>query len=91
VTDSQAFHARARELAGTRACSRDAGPPPDDQASVCCGTDLAALIRRAPARCGQIGLVAIGGPGGAGKSVFAERLARTLGGVQVVRTDNFAS
>jgi uridine kinase len=53
--------------------------------------DLAALIRRAPVRCGQVGLVAIDGPGGAGKSVFAERLARALGGVPVIHTDDFAS
>jgi uridine kinase len=54
-------------------------------------TDLAALIRRAPARCGQGCLVAIDGPGGAGKSVFAERLSRALGGVPVIHTDDFAS
>jgi uridine kinase len=35
--------------------------------------------------------VAIDGPGGAGKSVFAERLARHLGNAPVVHTDDFAS
>jgi uridine kinase len=54
-------------------------------------TDLAEAIRRAPARCGSVRLVAIDGPGGAGKSVFAERLARHLGGALVIHTDDFAS
>jgi hypothetical protein len=36
-------------------------------------------------------LVAVDGSGGAGKSVFARRLARRLGGVPVVHTDDFAS
>jgi uridine kinase len=53
--------------------------------------DLAEAIRRAPARCGAIRLVAIDGPGGAGKSVFAERLARHLGNAPVIHTDDFAS
>jgi cytidylate kinase len=33
-------------------------------------------------------LVAIDGPGGAGKSVFAARLAKALGGVPVVEIDD---
>lgn len=53
--------------------------------------ELADAIHRAPARCGSVRLVAIDGPGGAGKSVFAERLARPLGGAPVVHTDDFAS
>jgi uridine kinase len=53
--------------------------------------DLAEAIRRAPARCGSVRLVAIDGPGGAGKSVFAERLARHLGNAPVIHTDDFAS
>ena len=53
--------------------------------------DLAEVIRRAPARCGSVRLVAIDGPGGAGKSVFAERLARHLGNTPVIHTDDFAS
>jgi uridine kinase len=35
--------------------------------------------------------VAIDGPGGAGKSVFAQRLARHLGNAPVIHTDDFAS
>jgi len=53
--------------------------------------DLAAMIRSAPARCGQVRLVAIDGPGGAGKSQFADRLTGFLGGAPVVHTDDFAS
>jgi uridine kinase len=36
-------------------------------------------------------IVAVDGPGAAGKTTFAARLARELGGVQVVSTDDFAS
>ncbi len=36
-------------------------------------------------------LVAVDGPSGAGKSVFAERLARALGGPPVIPMDDFAS
>jgi uridine kinase len=36
-------------------------------------------------------VIAVDGPGGAGKSAFAARLAEALGGVQVVHTDDFAS
>jgi uridine kinase len=53
--------------------------------------DLATTILAAPPRCGRVRLVAIDGPGGAGKSVFAARLAKALGGVPVVETDDFAS
>lgn len=49
------------------------------------------MIRRAPARCGSVRLVAVDGPGGAGKSVFAHRLAHILGDVPIVHTDDFAS
>ena len=52
---------------------------------------LAASIRGREARCGGVRLVAVDGPGGAGKSVFAARLARALGDVPVVHTDDFAS
>jgi uridine kinase len=36
-------------------------------------------------------LVAVDGPGGAGKSVFAARLAAALGDVPIVHTDDFAT
>jgi len=58
---------------------------------ICRYADLAEAIRRAPARCGRVRLVAIDGPGGGGKTVLAERLARSLGGVPIVHTDDFAA
>src|SRR5919198_4305966 len=58
---------------------------------LCQFAELAAAIRARPPRCGPVRLVAIDGPGGAGKSTFAVRLARALGGVPVVPTDDFAS
>ncbi|MGZ4482112.1 MAG: uridine kinase family protein [Gaiellales bacterium] len=50
---------------------------------------LAATIsaREAP----HVRLVAVDGPGGGGKSTFARRLARALGGCPVVPTDDFAT
>ena len=36
-------------------------------------------------------IIAVDGPGGAGKSAFAARLAEELGGAQVLHTDDFAS
>lgn len=36
-------------------------------------------------------VIAVDGPGGAGKSSFAARLAEELGGAQLLRTDDFAS
>jgi uridine kinase len=53
--------------------------------------DLARSIRRRRPRLGKVRLVAVDGPGGAGKSAFARRLASALGGAQVVQTDDFAS
>jgi uridine kinase len=49
------------------------------------------MVHAAPARCGPVRLVAVDGPGGAGKSVLADRLAHHLGGVPVIHTDDFAS
>jgi uridine kinase len=45
---------------------------------------------RAPAHCGQVRLVAIDGAGGAGKSVFANRLSRIPAGAPIMHTDDFA-
>jgi uridine kinase len=47
-----------------------------------------ALARRPV--CGSVRLVAVDGPGGAGKSTFAARLAIALAGAPVVHTDDFA-
>jgi uridine kinase len=52
--------------------------------------ELAARVLATPPRLGPTRLVAIDGPGGAGKSVFAERLARALGNAPVIHTDDFA-
>lgn len=46
---------------------------------------------REPPRGMHTRVVAVDGPGGAGKSSFAERLAAALGGCQIVHTDDFAS
>ncbi len=51
---------------------------------------LAATILRRTAPI-PVRLVAIDGPGGAGKSTFAARLATALGDAPVVHTDDFAS
>lgn len=53
--------------------------------------DLATSILAGEPRCGPVRLIAIDGPGGAGKSLFAARLSGALGGVPVVHTDDFAS
>ena len=60
-------------------------------ATVSTFAELARRITESPARCGPIRLVAIDGHGGAGKSTFAARLARALGDVPTVHTDDFAS
>jgi Phosphoribulokinase / Uridine kinase family len=52
---------------------------------------LARWIQDLPASCGLTRLVAIDGHGGAGKSLFAGRLAAHLGNAPVVHTDDFAS
>ncbi|GIF68840.1 hypothetical protein Ais01nite_68750 [Asanoa ishikariensis] len=46
------------------------------------------ILRRRP-RLGQTRLVAVDGPSGAGKTVFAERLRAALGDVPLVHTDDF--
>jgi uridine kinase len=48
------------------------------------------VLARSP-RLGRTRLVAVDGPGGAGKSDLARRLAAALGSAPVVRTDDFAS
>jgi uridine kinase len=47
------------------------------------------VLARRPS-CGSVRLVAVDGPGGAGKSTFAARLAAALAGATVVHTDDFA-
>lgn len=85
------MHVRKSALTRTHWYARYAVVDPPSQVNVKRYADLAALIRSAPARCGQGRLVAIDGPGGAGKSVFADRLAACLGGAPIVHTDDFAS
>ena len=53
--------------------------------------DLAQRVRSSSPRCGRTRLVAVDGGGGAGKSVFAARLAQALGDAPIIRTDDFAS
>lgn len=53
--------------------------------------DLAASILRMRPSCGPTRVVAVDGPGGAGKTTFAGRLSATLGDAPVVHTDDFAS
>jgi uridine kinase len=53
--------------------------------------DLAAQLAQLPSSCGPVRLVAVDGPGGAGKSTFAGRLAAALDDAQVIPTDDFAS
>ncbi|MDT9699433.1 hypothetical protein [Streptomyces sp. P17] len=53
--------------------------------------DLAARLLRLPASCGPVRLIGIDGHAGSGKSTFAERLARALGGAPVLRLDDIAS
>jgi len=53
--------------------------------------ELASRIRRSTPRLGEVRLVAIDGPGGAGKSTFAQRLSASLDDAPIVATDDFAS
>ena len=50
--------------------------------------ELAALVRTGPPRLGDVRLVAVDGPSGAGKTVFAGRLAAALHDAPVVHTDD---
>ncbi|MGV9454235.1 uridine kinase family protein [Streptomyces sp. NPDC003635] len=52
---------------------------------------LASRLHRLPASCGPVRLIGIDGHAGSGKSTFAERLARALGGAPVLRLDDIAS
>jgi hypothetical protein len=54
-------------------------------------TLLAAEVLAAPARLGDVRLVAVDGPSGAGKSSFADRLLAELPDAALVRTDDFAT
>jgi glycosidase len=63
----------------------------DGAATVLTFAELAAeILERAP-RLGDVRLVAIDGPGGSGKSVFARGLAAALGHAPIIETDDFAS
>ena len=64
---------------------------PQGRPSVARFANLARTIRRRRPRLGGVRLVAIDGPGGAGKTAFATRLARALGDAPIVQTDDFAS
>jgi uridine kinase len=50
---------------------------------------VAARARAAAPRCGRTRLIAVDGPGGAGKTTFAGELAAALGGPPVVHSDDF--
>lgn len=50
--------------------------------------DLARRILDRPPRLGATRLVAVDGPSGAGKTIFADRLAAAMPGTPVVRTDD---
>ncbi len=52
---------------------------------------LATHIVGLPPSCGPVRLVAVDGPGGAGKSTFAARLAAALGDAPAIHTDDFAA
>ncbi|RCH67206.1 hypothetical protein DT019_19265 [Streptomyces sp. SDr-06] len=64
----------------------DSTPPPDTAVA-----ELAALTRRLPPSCGPVRLVAVDGHAGSGKSTFADRLARALGGAPVLHLDDLAT
>lgn len=53
--------------------------------------ELAETIRGLTPAAGETVIVAVDGCGGAGKTTFAPRLARALGGAPLLATDDFAS
>ncbi|MBL1109260.1 hypothetical protein JK361_32515 [Streptomyces sp. 5-8] len=53
--------------------------------------DLAARLRRLPPSLGPVRLIGVDGHAGSGKSTFAGRLARALGGAPVLHLDDIAS
>jgi len=55
------------------------------------GIDVEALVTEVLQCPGPVRLVAIDGPGGAGKTTFAERFAAAADGAPIVHTDDFAS
>lgn len=52
---------------------------------------LAAALLRLPPSCGPVRLIGIDGHAGSGKSTFAARLARALGGAPVLHLDDIAT
>ncbi|MBT2412275.1 hypothetical protein J7I94_17130 [Streptomyces sp. ISL-12] len=52
---------------------------------------LASRLRRLPPSCGPVRLIGVDGHAGSGKSTFAGRLARALGGAPVLHLDDIAS
>jgi len=73
-----------------------APPPPLLEPAIHTPTDpvlhsLACRIRRLPPSCGPVRLVGVDGHAGSGKSTFAGKLARVLGGAPVLRLDDIAS
>ncbi len=53
--------------------------------------NLDELVASIMARPGPLRLVAVDGPGGAGKSTFARELSEAAGGAPVIHTDDFAA
>jgi len=53
--------------------------------------DLERIVEAVMAHPGPVRLVAVDGPGGAGKTTFADRLAAVAGGAPIIHTDDFAS
>jgi uridine kinase len=53
--------------------------------------DLARIVDAIMERPGPLRLVAVDGPGGAGKTTFAHALSEAAGGAAVIHTDDFAA